>query len=160
MEIVLDEDFGELRFDGVWTGSCEVVIFQERSEVELVVQTFDNNPISETQRLAYREFLLDSAFICSSVEEAVFTYYNDRLSEFREWLDACELNEKAPQVSSVGDVGKLVTLIGIKVMYPLDPGMRQIGFIFDAVFDSQLGVGVLVTNGSVEAVEVQDFLLS
>jgi len=152
VEIVSDEDFGELRFDGVWTGSCEVVIFQERSEVELVVQTFDGNPISETQR--------HSAFICSSVEEAVFNYYNDRSSEFRECLDACEVNEKAPQVSSVGDVGKLVTLIGIKVMYPLDPGVRQIGFIFDAVFDSQLGVGVLVTNGSVEAVEVQDFLLS
>lgn len=37
----------------------------------------------------------------------------------------------------------------IQGRFTLAPCVRQIGFIFDAVFDSQLGVGVLVTNGSV-----------
>ena len=35
----------------------------------------------------------------------------------------------------------------------------EIGFIFDANFDPQLGLGVLVTDGSVETVDTQDILL-
>lgn len=128
--------------------------------MELVVQTFDGGPITETQRLAYREFISNEAAVCSAVEDAVFKYYNDRLDEFRGGFDVTEFNQKCPQIDEVLDMQGLVTLICIKVMYPFDPGVRQIGFIFDAVFDSQLGVGVLVTNGSVESVEAQDFLLS
>nr|WP_158699627.1 hypothetical protein [Pseudomonas aeruginosa] len=53
----------------------------------------------------------------------------------------------------------LISLKRIKVMSAFEAGVRQIGFIFDAVFDPQLGIGVLVTNGSVEAVDTQDILL-
>jgi hypothetical protein len=45
------------------------------------------------------------------------------------------------------------------VMSAFDADARQIGFIFDATFDPQLGLGVLLTNGSVEAVDTQDILL-
>ncbi|MDN4145344.1 hypothetical protein QYE80_10165 [Pseudomonas tohonis] len=82
MEIVWDKDFGELKFDDIWTGLCEMTIFRGRCEVELVVQTFDGEPVSETQRLAYREFVSNMVSICSSVEEAIFNYYHDKRSEF------------------------------------------------------------------------------
>lgn len=73
MSIVSDQDFGELHFDGVWKGICEMVFMGRRLEVELVVQTFDAAPISEVQRLAYREFNLNKGSISSLVEEAVLT---------------------------------------------------------------------------------------
>ncbi len=79
MSIVSDQDFGELHFDGVWKGICEMVFMGRRLEVELVVQTFDAAPISEVQRLAYREFNLNKGSISSLVEEAVFNYYLGRL---------------------------------------------------------------------------------
>jgi hypothetical protein len=53
----------------------------------------------------------------------------------------------------------LVSLRCIKVMSAFDIVARQIGFIFDAGFDPQLGLGVRVTNGFVETVGAQDFLL-
>ncbi len=159
MNVVSDRDFGELHFDGAWTGLCEIVFFGSRFEVELVVQTFDAAPISETQRLAFREFNLNKASISSLVEEAVFSYYLDRLEEYRECFDADEVDAKAPRVRAVDDMQGLVSLRRIKVISAFDAGARQIGFIFDATFDPQLGLGVLVTNGSVEAVDTQDILL-
>lgn len=159
MNAVLDEDFGKLYFDGVWTGLCEVTLFGRSFEVELVVQTFDGDPFSESQRLAYREFELNKSSIGLQVEQAVFNYYSDRLEEFRACFDADEVDFKAPRVRAVRDMEGLVTLRRVKVMSAFDTDVRQIGFIFDALFDLQLGVGVLVTNGVVDAVDVQDILL-
>jgi len=159
MNTVLDKDFGRLYFDNVWTGLCEVALFGRSLEVELVVQTFDGDPISESQRYAYREFELSKISIGLQVEQAVFNYYTDRVEEFRTCFDADEVDFKAPKVRTVRDMENLVTLRRVKVMSAFEPDARQIGFIFDALFDSQLGVGVLVTNGVVEVVDVQDFLL-
>lgn len=159
MSIVSDQDFGELHFDGVWKGLCEIVFLGRRFEVELVFQTFDDAPISEAQRLAYREFNLNKDSIFSLVEEAIFDYYLGRLEEYRECFDIDEVDVKAPRVCAVDDMQGLISLKRIKVMSAFEAGVRQIGFIFDAVFDPQLGIGVLVTNGSVEAVDTQDILL-
>lgn len=159
MSIVSDQDFGELHFDGVWKGACEIFFWGRRFEVELVVQTFDDAPISETQRLAYREFNLKTDSIFSLVERAIFNYYLGRLEEYRECFDIDEVDVKAPRVCAIDDMQGLISLKRIKVMSAFEAGVRQIGFIFDAVFDPQLGIGVLVTNGSVEAVDTQDILL-
>lgn len=159
MSTVSDKDFGELYFDGAWKGLCEIVIFGRRCEVELVVQTFDAAPISENQRFAFREFNLNKALISSLVEEAVFSYYLNRLEEYRECFDVDEVDTKAPRVCAVDEMQNLVSLRSVKVMSAFDAGEHQIGFIFDAIFDPQLGLGVLVTNCSVETVDTQDILL-
>ncbi|UZE24511.1 hypothetical protein LOY67_03600 [Pseudomonas sp. B21-056] len=159
MTVVLDGDFGKLHFDGAWIGVCEIFIFGSVCEVELVVQTFDNASISEIQRLAFREFNLHKAAISSMVEKAVFDYYLCRVEEYRECFDADEVDINAPKVHAISEMRDLISLRCIKIMSPFDAGARQIGFIFDAMFDPQLGLGVLVTNGAVEAVDTQDILL-
>jgi len=159
MTRILDKDFGELHFDGVWTGVCEVPFFGSVYEVELVVQTFDDAPISEIQRLAFREFNLNKAAFSAAVEEAVFNYYRCNVDGYREGFDDDEVDIRSPNVHAVNDMRNLVSLKFIKVMSPFDAEARQIGFIFDAAFDPQLGLGVLVTNGLVEAVDTQDMLL-
>nr|WP_298165078.1 hypothetical protein [uncultured Pseudomonas sp.] len=159
MNIVADNDFGELHFDGVWRGGYEVELFGERSRVELIVQTFDDDPISENQRLAFREFESNKESICSMVEQAVLSYYCDRVDEYRDCFDADEVDAKAPRVDTVDGLRNLVFLRRIKVMSAFDAREHQIGFIFDTTFDAQLGLGVLVTNGVVEAVDTQDILL-
>ncbi|MCF7531654.1 DUF6985 domain-containing protein [Pseudomonas petrae] len=156
---IADRDFGELNFDGVWTGLFEILIFGSLRKVELVIQVFDEDSIAEVQRLAFREFDLNKNSVSMALEKAVFSYYFRRVEEYREGFDADEANIKAPKAQAVDDMRDLVSLRCIKVMSPFDSGSRQIGFIFDATFDPQLGLGVLVTNGSVETVDTQDFLL-
>jgi hypothetical protein len=159
MSFVSGSDFGELHFDGVWTGLCDVVIFGCHYEVPLVVQTFDGDSISQTQRLAFREFDSNKIAISLLIEKAVFNYYLGRVEECRGCFDAEEVDIKAPRVHAVDDMRGLVSLKCVKVMSAFNARAREIGFIFDATFDPQLGLGVLVTNGSVEAVDTQDILL-
>lgn len=156
---ISDRDFGELHFDEAWTGLCEVFTFGRLCEVELIVQTFDGDPIADIQRLAFREFNSNKTSISLAVEKAIFNYYLCRIDEYREGFDADEVDIKAPKVYAIDGMRDLVSLRCIKVMSPFDAGARQIGFIFDATFDPQLGLGVLVTNGSVETVDTQDILL-
>ena len=159
MSKISDPDFGELQFDEIWTGQCEVALFGEVLEVELIVQTFDDDRISEDQRAAYREFESSKKAICQQVEQAVFDFYTANVESYRECFDSEEVDVKAPIIDSIDGLRDLVTLINVKVMFAFEDGARQIGFVFDATFDPELGVGVLVTNGLVEAVETQDFLL-
>lgn len=42
-------------------------------------------------------------------------------------------------------------------MFNFDGDERDIGFVFDATFDPELGIGVLVTNSLVSTVDVRDF---
>jgi hypothetical protein len=159
MNLILDGDFGELHFDDVWIGLCEVYFFGESYRVELVIQTFDDEPIAESQRIAFREFKSNKESICSCVEEAVFSHYSEMIDQYRSCFGVDEVDSKAPRVKSVNDMHGLVSLRRIKVMSAFDIAEHQIGFVFDATFDPQLGLGVLVTNGSVEAVDTQDILL-
>ncbi|MGK9416192.1 DUF6985 domain-containing protein [Pseudomonas cedrina] len=154
-----DKDFGDLYFDGAWTGLCEVYLFGRLCEVELVVQTFDGSSISDIQRLAFREFNSNKAAVSLAIEKAIFSYYLCRIAEYREGFDADEVDIKAPKIHAIDSMRDLVSLRCIKVMSPFDTEVRQIGFIFDATFDPQLGLGVLVTNGFVETVDTQDILL-
>ncbi|WP_273819283.1 DUF6985 domain-containing protein [Pseudomonas asplenii] len=156
---VSDRDFGELKFDGAWTGECEILIFGSLCKVDLVVQIFDGATISEVQRLAFREFELDKNKFSVIVGEAVFNYYLSRIDEYRACFGTDELAVKVPDVYEVDDMRSLVSLRCVKIMSPFEADVRQVGFIFDAIFDPQLGLGVLVTNGSVEAVDTQDILL-
>lgn len=159
MSQMIDPDFGELCFDDIWTGPCEIVLYGEPLLVTLVIQTFDDDPITETQRLAFREFNSHKVSIGRAVEAAVFDHYCAHLEAYRNGFDANEVDTKAPVISQPCDLRNLVSLTEIKVMSAFDNETRQIGFIFDATFDPELGLGVLVVDGRVTEVDVQDFLL-
>ena len=156
---MIDPDFGKLEFNEIWTGHCEIVLYGEPLSVTLVIQTFDDDPITETQRLAFREFNSYKAPIGRAVEAAVFDHYCAHLETYRNGFDANEVDTKAPFISGPCDLRNLVSLNEIKVMSAFDSAKRQIGFIFDATFDPELGLGVLVVDGRVTEVDVQDFLL-
>lgn len=159
MHAISDPDFGELRVDDVWTGQCEVVFFGKVFKVELVVQTFDDYPVSEVQRIAFRDFESNKTLICQQVEQAILAFYLENLERYRECFDLDEANVKAPEIESTSSLRDLVLLRFIKVMTNFESDDREIGFVFDATFDPELGVGVLVSNGSVSTVDAQDFLL-
>lgn len=140
MNILNDPVLGELTFDVWWSREYEITIFDCKKLVPLVIQTFDNESISNKQRDTFLEFERNKSSIISSIEIAILTYYKEN-------FDA----------NVVEDITALVNLLRIKIMSSDD--MRELGFIFDASFDPELGVGVLLINESIEEVDVQDILL-
>lgn len=159
MEVILDSDFGDLHFERVWLGSCDATLFGECAKTKLIIQTFDGEPISYVQRLAFKEFCEHKAAICLAVEQSMYRHYLCMLEDYRACFSPQEVDARAPVVHDSSGMKRLVSLRCIKVMAAFEPELRQIGFIFDATFDPQFGLGVLVTNGAVEAVDVQDILL-
>ncbi len=161
MNMISDPDFGELCLssDKIWTGQCEVLFFAEAFNVELVVQTFDDDPISPVQRAAFREFESNKELICQRVEQALFAFYTENIERYRECFSPDEVNVKAPKVETVSGLRDLLVLRCVKVMFNFESDERDIGFVFDPTFDPELGIGVLVTNSLVSTVDVQDFLL-
>ena len=140
MNILNDPVLGELTFDIWWSREYEITIFDCKKLIPLVIQMFDNESISDKQRETFLEFERNKNSIISSIEMAILTYYKEN-------FDA----------NVVEDVAALVNLLKIKIMSSDD--MRELGFIFDASFDPELGVGVLLINESIEQVDVQDILL-
>lgn len=161
MNMITDPDFGKLCLssDEIWTGQCEVLLFAEVVNAELVVQTFDDDPISPVQRAAFREFESNKELICQRVEQALFAFYSENIERYRECLSPDEVNVKAPKIETIRGLQDLLVLSCVKVMFNFGGDQRDIGFVFDATFDPELGVGVLVTNSFVNSVDAQDFLL-
>lgn len=142
MNILNDLVLGELTFDMWWFREYEITVFGRKYLVPLIVQTFDEDGISDNQREAFLEFEKNKNSIISSMEIAILAYYKENFS---------------PNANSIEDVSTLVELLKIKILSSDD--LRELGFIFNASFDPELGVGVLVVNENIEEVDVQDILL-
>lgn len=56
-------------------------------------------------------------------------------------------------------IKKMAILKCLKIIHTEIGEDRQLGFIFDSIFDPELGIGVLVINEQVVAVGVQDIVL-
>lgn len=137
MNILNDLVLGELTFDMWWFREYEITVFGRKYLVPLIVQTFDEDGISDNQREAFLEFEKNKNSIISSMEIAILAYYKENFS---------------PNANSIEDVSTLVELLKIKILSSDD--LRELGFIFNASFDPELGVGVLVVNENIEEVDV------
>lgn len=144
MKVINDKVLGELTFDVFWSRPYKVGIFGLEKEITLVIQTFDNDDITNNQRQTFDDFEKNKQRIISDVENEVLNYYRDNFES---------------KASNASDVAGLVDLLKIKIMYSEAGEDQEIGFIFSASFDPELGVGVLISNGKVEDVDVQDIVL-
>ena len=156
MKTIHDSILGDLHFDCSWERGYEVNIFGKDIETILQVQTFDNEPISDLQRTAYLNFESRKREIVQNIETAIFEYYVNNSDSFRAALDHDDKNIKAPIIYQPMELGILLDLKAVKLM---SSDRREVGFIFNASFDSELGVGVLVVEEMEIEVDVQDFIL-
>ncbi|WP_227505622.1 DUF6985 domain-containing protein [Acinetobacter calcoaceticus] len=63
------------------------------------------------------------------------------------------------QIAELESIKKMVILKCLKIIHTEIGEDRQLGFIFDSIFDPELGIGVLVINEQVVEVGVQDIVL-
>ena len=141
MKLIDDTAFGELTFEAFWSRAYTVEFLGVVKNITLIVQTFDDDDISDNQRKTFVDFEKDKQGILAGVENGILNYYKESF----------EVN--------AGSIAGLVDLLKIKIMYTETGGDQEIGFICSASFDPELGVGVLVSNGKVEDVDVQDIVL-
>ena len=123
-------------------------IFGKQINIQLVVDSYgdndDGSDITTNQREAFLNFEKNKKDIIEEIEQAVLSYYKKITNN---------------QMVSFEDIREMVNLKYLKVIYTEIGEDRELGFIFDASFDPELGIGVLVSNERVVEVGVQDIVL-
>lgn len=144
MQTLNDKILGQLTFDVMWSRPYNIQIFGLEKSITLVIQTFDDDIITDNQRRTFQVFEKEKYNIISDVEKSLFVYYKSQFNT---------------HATSISEVSSSVDLLNIKIMYTEEGEAQEIGFIFSANFDPELGVGVLVSNGKVKNIDVQDIVL-
>lgn len=139
-----DEVFGELyNKELLWLRPYEIEIFHTLYPIELNVYTYedDGSDITQNQRDTFINFELNKKNILDNVEKEIQKYCYEKI-----------------QIAELESIKKVI-LKYLKIIHTEIGEDRQLGFIFDSIFDPELGIGVLVINEQVVAVGVQDIVL-
>lgn len=149
MKKLINDVFGELIYENLfWRRLYPTEIFGKQINIQLVVDSYDDNDdgsdITTNQREAFLNFEKNKKDIIEEIEQAVLSYYKKITNN---------------QMVSFENIREMVNLKYLKVIYTEIGEDRELGFIFDASFDPELGIGVLVSNERVVEVGVQDIVL-
>ena len=149
MKKLINDVFGELIYENLfWRRLYPTEIFGKQINIQLVVDSYVDNDggrhITTNQREAFLNFEKNKKDIIEEIEQAVLSYYKKITNN---------------QMVSFEDIREMVNLKYLKVIYTEIGEDRELGFIFDASFDPELGIGVLVSNERVVEVGVQDIVL-
>ncbi|EMA4466178.1 hypothetical protein U3B89_003901 [Acinetobacter baumannii] len=139
-----DNVFGELyNKELLWLRSYEIEIFHTLYPIELNVYTYedDGSDITQDQRDTFINFELNKKNILDNVEKEIQKYCYEKF-----------------QIAELEGIKKVI-LKYLKIIHTEVGEDRKLGFIFDSIFDPELGIGVLVINEQVVEVGVQDIVL-
>lgn len=139
-----DNVFGELyNKELLWLRSYEIEIFHTLYPIELNVYTYedDGSDITQNQRDTFINFELNKKNILDNVEKEIQKYCYEKF-----------------QIAELEGIKKVI-LKYLKIIHTEVGEDRKLGFIFDSIFDPELGIGVLVINEQVVEVGVQDIVL-
>ncbi|EOC9310420.1 hypothetical protein ACJCFO_001502 [Acinetobacter baumannii] len=139
-----DNVFGELyNKELLWLRPYEIEIFHTLYPIELNVYTYedDGSDITQNQRDTFINFELNKKNILDNVEKEIQKYCYEKF-----------------QIAELEGIKKVI-LKYLKIIHTEVGEDRKLGFIFDSIFDPELGIGVLAINEQVVEVGVQDIVL-
>ncbi|HCV3152463.1 TPA: hypothetical protein OV546_003646 [Acinetobacter baumannii] len=139
-----DNVFGELyNKELLWLRPYEIEIFHTLYPIELNVYTYedDGSDITQNQKDTFINFELNKKNILDNVEKEIQKYCYEKF-----------------QIAELEGIKKVI-LKYLKIIHTEVGEDRKLGFIFDSIFDPELGIGVLVINEQVVEVGVQDIVL-
>ena len=158
MKQINDSVFGPISYDVLWRRDYQVPFLRKERAVVLVVDGDDDADFEDAQYEAFKEFEANSNAILEEVEKALFEYYSSICTENREKFGS-QADELSPVISKREELEGLVSFKQIIIMESFDTQSREIGFVLDAIWNPELGVGIKVVNGKVESVGTQDIVL-
>lgn len=149
MKKINDEVFGELVYENsFWRRFYSITIFSREITTQLIVDSYndadDGSDINDNQRNAFINFESDQSRIITEIERSVLEYYQ-RMAQNKKIL--------------FNNILEFIELKNLKFDYTDVGEERMMGFIFDASFDPELGIGILVLNEKVAEVGAQDIVL-
>ncbi|EEM16273.1 MULTISPECIES: DUF6985 domain-containing protein [Bacillus] len=150
--------FGELIYDGYWTGKQKIAILGHDKIVPLTIDEEEHDVFSAIQEEAYSKFIADTNRLIQEAEQAIFEYYQEECLEYRAMLGDESADEIVPIITTTQQLGKLVDPIGLTILPDFEDGVRRLGLIFNCTWEED-GIGVRFENEEVIEVGYQDIVI-
>ncbi|OKP86057.1 hypothetical protein A3844_14995 [Paenibacillus helianthi] len=155
-----DELFGEIVYEDLWIGTTEITMFGENQKILLNIYGEENEEITPNQRDAFSQFKAKMPDIVKESEDKILEYYLDNCEDYRAMQSNSEELEKiAPKISSLDELGKLVTPTSLLIRYDFEDGIRRVGILCDCTWEREHGLGISVENEEVVEIGLQDIVL-
>ncbi|SDA26878.1 hypothetical protein SAMN02910447_02728 [Ruminococcus sp. YE71] len=149
-------DFEEYEYDGAWYGKEEVCFNGTPYDVDVQIDSDDEDDIPETAKNLLEELTDKLDGLTEKIAESILGYYNSR----REELGFSDTDSKEyPEVDHAREILKTVTLIGITIPDQDDYDDTAVSFVFDCTWDKENGVGVCLIGDEIDEVGPQDIAL-
>ncbi|WP_151827635.1 DUF6985 domain-containing protein [Acinetobacter oleivorans] len=127
------------------------IIFGESKEITFTLAGYGVEDITNAQERAYNEFIDNSLDYITLIEGALFDYY--KLNRDKIYQDLPD-EEMVPYVQMVSD---LRNVFDWDQLYFLPDG--EIVFMFEATFEPEMGIGVLIGDKCVKSINVQEYFI-
>ncbi|WJE55133.1 hypothetical protein QRE66_05105 [Bacillus cereus] len=157
-EKINHELFGELIYDGYWTGKQKITIFGHDKIVPLIIHGEVDDLCPTIQEESYSKFIADINRLTQEAEQAIFEYYQEECLEYRDILGDESADEIAPIITTTQQLGKLVDLIDLTILPDFEDGVRRVGLVFNCTWEED-GVGVRFENEEVDKVGYQNIVI-
>jgi hypothetical protein len=158
MDTVNHAVFGEIFFDVYWKRNYSLTFLSNAIVVTLIIDGDADAEFEDNQFSAFDEFERIKVSLIKDVEERCFQHYMSVCDENRKRFEA-QAEELSPAIRTKDDLNGILSLKQIIVIESFDLAERKIGFIFDASFEPELGIGVECTNGQITNIGHQDIVL-
>lgn len=155
-----DELFGEIVYEDLWIGTTEITMFGKNQKILLNIYGEENEEITSNQRDAFSQFKANMPNIVKESEDKIFEYYLENFEDYRAMQSNSEEVEKiAPKISSIEEMGKLVTPTSLLIRYDFEDGIRRVGILCDCTWEREHGLGISIEDEKVVEIGLQDIIL-
>ena len=137
-----------------WFGTITVNTNGTSKEISVCIyDDSDNRGVLPQAGKDALEFFIDNYDkYKEAILEAVYDYYDYRKSA---WGGDDPDEPMYPDANSAEEVYAMMTLSSMIIGYNYNPGQHDIHFVYNSKFDSELGVGICMTNLNVDEIGIQ-----
>ena len=152
----MNEVFGELEFDYIWSKDEEIIFNDKKEDIVLLIAGDEDGEFEDGQYEAYTMLKNKWNNIQKNILSSILEYYKTT----REELGFAENeNDEYPRIENEEELLQHITLVGVKIPYAEIYGGRSVGLSFDCSWDEENGVGIRLSDEEVIEVGFQDIAI-
>ncbi|KEQ12244.1 hypothetical protein GZ78_27855 [Endozoicomonas numazuensis] len=153
-----DNVFGRIVYDLYWKRSYTLSFLNKDRDITLVIDGDEDGDFEDSQYKAFQNFEAIKTSLIPDVEDNLFKYYLANISENRDKF-GIQSDKMAPLIFNKEGLDTLLDLKQVVVIESFDSNDLNIGLVFDAKWEPELGIGVKLINGKLVEIGYQDIVL-
>ncbi len=158
MNEIFHDVFGKIIYNTYWNRAYNVFFLGKEVMVTLVIDGDEDGEFEPSQVLAFQYFDKNKSILMKAVEEMLFKNYKETYKENRmRYTDNAD--EVLPEISSANQLSEVISITKVIISETFDEESKEVGLMFDASWEPELGIGVKIINGDVAEVGTQDIIL-